>query len=44
MEYERLPLTEEKAEISRQYLEDEICRFDFYIKAKEYLAKQIGDV
>tara|TARA_R110000782_G_scaffold10750_11_gene33289 strand:- start:40 stop:216 length:177 start_codon:yes stop_codon:yes gene_type:complete len=37
LEFTGLPLTDEKEEINRQYLEDELSSFDFYIKAEEYL-------
>ena len=37
LDYTGLPVTDEKEEINRQYLEDELSSFDFYIKAEEYL-------
>lgn len=39
VEYNKLPKTEEKDEIDRQFLSDEIGHFDFYSKAKAYLMK-----
>ena len=43
IEYNKLPKTEEKAEIDRQYLNDEIGHFDFYCKVKAYLERYKND-
>jgi len=39
LEFSKLPATDEKAEIERQYLADEIGSIDFLIKAQNYLDK-----
>lgn len=39
IEFNKLPETDEKSEISRQYLSDEISNYDFFCKANEYLEK-----
>ena len=39
VEHNKLPTTPEKAEINRQFMSDEISRFDFYCLASEYLRK-----
>lgn len=39
VEYNKLPETEEKQEIDRQYLNDEINSFEFFCLAEKYLQK-----
>lgn len=38
-DFNKLPDTDEKLEISRQYLSDEITSFEFYQLASDYLDK-----
>ena len=38
-EFDALPQTEEKDEIKRKYLTDEIGSFDFFSQASRYLTK-----
>ena len=39
VEYDKLPMTEEKEEINRQYLNDEIGNLEFFSLASRYLDK-----